>query len=71
MMKLTPDQSRYSLRTIESIEPLTRDELEELRREGWRFIRQIPRTNKRGNPYWQSELERIDRTSAENRANHA
>jgi hypothetical protein len=67
MMKLTPSEPRYSYRTIEITDPMSAEELDEMRLEGWRHIRTNKRKNKRGQPYLQYEFERVDRSVIENR----
>jgi hypothetical protein len=70
MMKLQPSNPRYSFKTIECAEPMSQDEIDDLRLQGWRIIRANKRWNKRGVPYLQYELERHDRPavgSVENR----
>jgi hypothetical protein len=54
-------EPRTTYRTVDTIEPLTDEELEEKQLRGWRYIRTVKRVSKSGLPYLVYEFERTDR----------
>ena len=57
MLNRTASLTTYRVKTIETADPMTADDLEELTLKGWRHVRTLKRTSRQGRPYLVHEFE--------------